>query len=261
MSDPRRINLSLPADYLSKPAEKVRDWLRKNTASLRALGETEMVTRVRSALGAQITALNDGDIAVVVREWAKNNGIRLPGQAAGPGPGESEIVARVKKIFAAIPSAVEYKWSNGAAIVSVSGLTTQLNTGNRQHSVRRSWDGGLEFKTQTPGMAFTASASEKNWRLELAFGPLAPNLDEIGTVFTKGEAALRGALGSLDKVDWRNPSKTKQVFSPYLDPLKSAMEAASRAAKLRSGAASVSAWVGGSPSGGGAGGLQLTIVF
>jgi hypothetical protein len=132
---------------------------------------------------------------------------------------------------------------------------------NLRHSVKRSWGGDLEFKTQAPGMAFAVSMSEKNWRMELSFGPLAPNLDEIGTVFTRGEAALRGTLGSLDKVDWTNPSKTKQVVSPYLDPLKSAMEAASRAAKLRSGAASVSAWVGSGPSGGAAGGFQLTIVF
>jgi fructose-1,6-bisphosphatase/sedoheptulose 1,7-bisphosphatase-like protein len=107
MSDPRRINLSVPADYLSQPTEKVRDWLRQNTAALRALGETEIVTRVRSALGAQITALNDGDIAVDVREWAKDNGIRLPGQAAGPGPGESEMVARVKKIGSCVAT-VQY---------------------------------------------------------------------------------------------------------------------------------------------------------
>lgn len=86
MSDPRKINLSLPADYISKPAGKVRDWLRANTASLRALRESDIVIKIRSALGAQITALNDGDLSAMVREWAKANGIQLPGMAAGPGP-------------------------------------------------------------------------------------------------------------------------------------------------------------------------------
>jgi len=159
MSDPRSINLSLPADYIAKPAEKVRDWLSKNTASLRALGETDIVRRVHSALGAQITALNDGDIAVVVREWAKNNGIRLPGQAAGPGPSESEMVARVKQIFAAIPTSVEYKRSHGAASVSVSGLTTQLKTGHLQHAVRRSWGGASSSKRRR-----RAWRSQPRWR-------------------------------------------------------------------------------------------------
>lgn len=261
MSDPRKIDLSLRPDYILRPAEKVREWLGLNTASLRAMREADIVTKLRAALGPQITALNDGDLAAMVREWAKANGIQLPGMAAGAGPGESEIVARLKRLFASIPTSVDYKWSNGAAVVSVSGATLRLNTGSLQHAVTRSWGGELEFKTQAPGVAFTVSMGEKDWRLMMAFGKLAPNLSELESVFKKGEAALRGALGNLDKVDWKNPSKTKQVFAPYLDPIKSAVDAASKSAKLQAGDLSLGAWVGSGPTGGAAGGVQLTIVF
>jgi hypothetical protein len=138
----------------------------------------------------------------------------------------------------------------------------KLQSGNLQHSLTRSWGGDLQFKTQAPGVAFTASMGEKDWKMTLAFGQLAPDLNELESVFKKGEAALRGALGDLDKVDWKNPSKTKQVFTPYLDPIKSAVDAASKSAKLRPGDLALGAWVGSSPSGGGvAGGVQLTILF
>lgn len=261
MSDPRKVNLSLPADYISKPAEKLRQWLRANTASLRSLGESEIVAKARAALGPQIGVLNDGDLAAMTKEWVKENGIQLPGTAAGPGPGESEIVARLKKLFASIPTSVSFKWSGGAAVVSVSGATLQISSGRLKHSVGAGWGGSLEFKTQAPGVAFTVSMGEKDWRMTMAFGKLAPNLGDLESVFKKGEAALRGALGSLDKVDWKNPSKTKQVFAPYLDPIKSAVDAASKSANLKAGDASLGAWVGSGPSGGVAGGIQLTILF
>ena len=261
MSDPRKVNLSLRPNYISKPAEKVREWLGLNTASLRALREADIVMKVRSALGPQITALNDGDLAAMVREWAKANGIQLPGMAAGAGPGESEIVARLKRLFASIPTSVDYKWSNGAAVVSVSGATLRLNTGSVQHALTRSWGGDLEFKTQAPGVAFTVSMGEKDWRLMMAFGKLAPNLGDLESVFKKGEAAVRGALGNIDKLDPRNLSKSKQVIAPYIDPIKSAVTAASRAASLQAGDFSLGAWVGGGPVGGGVAGLQLTIIF
>ncbi len=261
MTDFRRINLNLPPDYISKPAEKVRKWLQANTNSLRALGESQIIRQVRNALAAQITALNDADISVMVQGWARDNGIRLPGPPAGAGPSESEIVARLKKVLGSIPTSVDYKWLNRVVTISVSGATMKLYSGKVQHSVKRSWGGELEFKTQAPGVAFTASLSEKDWRLQLSFGQLAPNLSDLEGVFKKGEAALRGALGDLDKIDWRNVSKTKQAFKPYLDPVKSAVEAVSKSAKLRPGDTSLSGWVGGGPAGGVSGGLQLTIVF
>lgn len=260
MTDPRKINLSLSPDYIAKPAEKVRNWLQSNTASLRALDASTIVAKVRTALGPHIHALNDGDLAAMVAEWAKTNGIQSPG-AAGKGPGEAEIVSRLKRLFASIPTSIDYRSEAGAVTVSVSGATVQLNAGKLQHSVTRSWGGDFEFKTQAPGLAFTLALGEKDWRLMMAFGKLAPNLGDIESVFKKGEAALRGALGDIDKLDVRNVSKSKQVIAPYIDPVKAAVTTASRAASMKAGDFSLGAWVGGGPAGGGVAGLQLTIVF
>lgn len=261
MTDPRKINLSLPADYIAKPAEKVRNWLQSNTASLRMLDESSIVAKARTALGPQIAALNDGDLGAMVTEWAKANGIQTPGAAAGRGPGEAEIVSRLKRLFSSIPTSIDYRWKNGAAQVAVSGATLQMKTGPLQHSATRSWGGNFEFKTQAPGVAFTVALGEKDWRLTMAFGKLAPNLSDLESVFKKGEAAVRGALSNIDKLDVRNISKSKQALAPYLDPIKSAVTAASQSAKLQAGDLSLGAWVGGGPVGGIAGGAQLTIVF
>jgi hypothetical protein len=261
MGDTHRINLSLPPDYISRPSEKVRKWLQQNISSLRTLGETQIIQRVRSVLGSQISVLNDADIAAVVQGWAKDNGFRLSAPPGGPGPSKSELVARMKKVLAAIPTTVEHEWKNGVATISVSGATAKLYHGKMQHSVSRSWGGDLQFKTQASGVAFTASMSDKDWHLTLSFGESAPNISDLETVFKKGEAALRGALRDLDKVDWGNPSKTKQVFTPYLDPVKSAVDAVSKAAKRRPGDISLDVSVGSAPSGGLAGGPRLTIVF
>lgn len=261
MSDPRKINLSLPADYIAKPAEKVRNWLQSNTASLRMLDQSGVVAKVRSALGPQITALNDGDLAGMVAEWAKANGIPGAGAGGARGPGEAEIVARLKRLFASIPTSIEYKWENGAAQVSVSGATVQMQTGPLKNSATRGWGGNYEFKTQAPGVAFSVQLDQKDWRLMMSFGKLAPNLGDLESVFKKGEAAVRGALGNIDKLDLRNLSKSKQVIAPYIEPIKSAVTAASRAANLQAGDFSLGAWVGGGPAGGGVAGLQLTIIF
>ena len=59
---------------------------------------------------------------------------------------------------------------------------------------------------------------------------------------------MRGVLSNLDKVDFRDPGKTKTQFSPYLDPIKSAIDAASKTAAARPGDVSFGAWVqGGAP--------------
>lgn len=261
MGDPRKINLNLPADYISGPSGKVRDWLNANTSALRALTEEQIVSRIRATLGLQIQALNDRDLEPLVQEWAKNKGILLSKPGPGPGPTEPEIVARLKQVMGSIPISVNYRFQNGVATVDVSGATLKLYSGKVQHSISGSWGGELQFKTQAPGVAFAAAMSQKDWKLSLQFGKEAPNLSDLESVFKKGEAALRGALSQLDKVDWKNPGKTKQLLNPYIDPIKAAVDAASKSAKARAGDLSFGVWVGSGSPGGVAGGLQLTILF
>lgn len=261
MGDPRKANLSLPADYIDKPAGQVRGWLQSNTQSIRMLEPQAIVARVRNALGPQIRALNDNDLAGLVAEWARNNGIApatLPPRTA---PGEPEIVAQLKKTFGAIPTSIKLNRNNVGGEISVSGATATIRTGPAVHSVSRSWGGNYELKTQVPGAAFVLALGEKDWRMSLTFGSEVPDLSSLDGVFRKGEAAMRGALGNIDKLDVRNPGKTKQVLAPYLDPIKAAVTAAAKSAGVKPNSINFGVWTGGSPSTGATAGVQLTIVF
>lgn len=261
MGDPRKVNLSLPADYIDKPSGQVRSWLQSNTSSIRMLDQSQIVARVRTALGPQIRALNDGDLAALVAEWAKANGIApatIPPRAA---PGEPEIVAQIKKTFGAIPTSIKFNRSNVGGEISVSGATAQIRTGPLLNSLSRSWGGNYEFKTQVPGAAFVLAVGESDWRMSLTFGSEVPGLSSLDAVFRKGEAAMRGALSNIDKLDLRNPGKSKQVLAPYLDPIKSAVTAAAKSASVKSNSINFGVWTGSGASTGATAGVQLTIVF
>ncbi len=263
---PRKIDLSLPANYFSKPMTRVRDWLEKNTNSLRAVAEPQIVLRIRGALGSEISVLNDGDISALVRSWAEDHGFRLV-TPPGPPPGikESELKARLARLFGAIPTEINCDWGSGRGTISVSGLTAKLYAGKMQYSISRSWGGDLQFKTQAPGAVFAASLSSEKWSLTFTMGKLAPSISDLESVFKKGQAALIGAVGEIPNIDWSSVSKTKEKFAPYLDPIKSAVDAVSKTAALKPGDVSFGAWIEGGVPGGKAqgvtGGLRLTILF
>jgi hypothetical protein len=265
MSEPRKIDLNLSPTYFSKPMSLVSDWLDKNTASLRASTEPQIILRVRGALGSQISVLNDGDISALIKSWAQSKGIRLPGTPAGDHPLQTgEIITKLKKLFGAIPTEVNVNWRGGSASITVSGATLNLRSGKVQYSVGTPWSGALDFKTQVPGAVFAASLSSDKWKMSFTIGKLAPDISKLEDVFKSGEKALRGAIGDLDRIDWHSASKTKEVFSPYLDPIKNAVDAAVKAAAVKPGDVSFGIWVEGPTSGGPqgvSGGLRLTIVF
>lgn len=261
MGDPRKANFSLPADYIDKPASQVRSWLQSNSPTIRMLDPPAITARVRSVLGMQIRALNDADLAVLVDEWARNNGIAPSNPAPRGAPGEPEILAQLKKTFGAIPTSIKLNRNNVGGEISVSGATATIRTGPMVSAVSRGWGGNFELKTQVPGAAFVLALDQKDWRMSLTFGSDLPDLSSLDGVFRKGEAAMRGALANIDKLDMRNPAKSKQILTPYLDPIKSAVTAAARSASARQNSVNVGVWTGSSPSTGATAGIQLTIVF
>lgn len=266
-SVPRPINLNLPSDYFSKPTTKLLDWLEQNIASLRMLSEGQIILKARSALGSDISVLNNDDLAAHIRSWARSHGFQLMGGPAGAASaGDPQILEDLKKFFGSIPTEVKWVMSPGSAAIDMSGLTATLDTGKTQIAITQGWDGGMGFKTTTSGMEFEATIGPKTWSMTFTIGRLAPDLMGLHSVFKKGESALRGVLGNLDKIDVRNPSKTKQAFSPYLDPIKYAIDQASKTFKQRPGDISFGAWaqsgVPGAPEAGGvSAGVQFTIVF
>ncbi len=266
---PRKINLNLPSDYLSKPWTKFAEWLEANTASLRLLSQDQIIQRARRNLGSDLSRLNDGDLAAQIREWAKSRGFALPG-SSGAAPiraGDPEVVERLKELFASIPTKVKWVYPGGDTVaIDVSGFTATVNSRQTRSTLSLGWNEAIEFKTQTSGMTFAASLGPQNWSLTFTIGRMAPNVSDLESIFKKGEAAMRGVLSNLDKVDFRDPGKTKNQFSPYLDPIKSAIDAASKTAAARPGDVSFGAWVqGGVPgtpgAGGMSGGVGLTILF
>lgn len=270
MPGPRKLDLSLPPDYLARPSMRVGDWLEKNTNSLRALVEAQIIQRVRSALSAEISALSDADIAAQVKAWADRHGFRLvsPPPFSPHSAGESEIVSRLKKLFGSIPTSVQCNWNQGSATLSVSGATATLDAGKLKFAVSGGWNGEVQFKTQAPNAVFTASISPEKWSLTFTMGRLAPNISDLESVFKKGETALRGVLAEAGKIDWNNPSRVKDQFSPYLDPIKAAVDTASKIAAQRPGDVSFGAWIQGGVPGapdsaprGVTAGIRLTILF
>jgi hypothetical protein len=266
---PRNINLNLPTDYLFKPTAKFVDWLERKTTSLRMLTEDQIIQRARAALGPDLARLNNGDLAAQIAQWAKSRGFVVAG-SSGSAPvraGDPEVVDRLKKLFASIPTDVKWVYPSGDSVaINMSGFTATVNSGQTRSTLSLGWNETLQFKTQTSGMTFAASIGPQNWNLTFTIGRMAPNISDLESIFKKGEAAMRGVLSNLDKVDFRDPGKTKTQFSPYLDPIKSAIDAASKTAAARPGDVSFGAWVqGGVPGAQGAGavsgGVGLTILF
>jgi hypothetical protein len=265
---PRKINLNLPSDYFSVPMTRFVAWLNANTASLRLLSEDQIIQRARTVLGPDLSRLNDGDLAAQIHEWATSNHFALPGSgvSAQVEPGDPEIVDRLKKLFASISPEVKWVYPGGDAAINVSGFTATVSAGQTRSTLALGWNETIQFKTQASGMTFAASVGPQSWSLTFTIGRTAPNIPDVESIFRKGEAAMRGVLSNLDKVDLRDPGKTKNQFSPYLDPIKSAIDAASKTAAMRRGDVSFGAWAqGGVPAAGGLGGVSggvgLTILF
>jgi hypothetical protein len=258
--DPPRYLPRLSPTYTSKPMDALFTWLDNNTNSLRGLTEDQIVQRARGALGPSVSVLNNGDIAAAVKSWAKSQGITL---ADGPGPaipraGDPAVVANLKKLLGSIPTSVTWVGCQGSLGISVSGATATLNQGNTQVSLNASFS-GLKLETQTSGMTFGATIGAKDWNLTFTFGRVIPNIPDMATVFKNGSSAVSGVLSNLGQIDPRDPNKTKQAFSPYLDPIKQSIDSAARIAKARPGDISVGAWIQGGMPGGPPGGGPPTV--
>jgi hypothetical protein len=187
----------------------------------------------------------------------------LPASGASvPAPGDPEVLERLKKLFASLPP----KWVIGGGrgpAIEISGLTAKLKSGPNTISLGTD---GIELKTQAGGMSFSASIGQQNWTMTFTIGRKAPKMSDYETVFKNGEAAIRGVLANLNKVDFKDPGKTKTTFSPYLTPITAAIDAASSTAAMRPGDISFGAWLqgggqGGVPTAPSTGGVMLTIVF
>src|ERR1700751_4050922 len=230
------------------PVSLLRDWLAKNTESLRMIPERDIILQARLAV-PEISQMDNGDIAWEIHQWAKTHSflpVDLPGaptyivpgsQGATPvRAGDPEIIDRLKSLLTTLKSVpTEIKWTgkDASAAISVSGEPATLGP----VEATAGWDRTLELKTTVSDMEFSAKINpvDKNWEMTFQIGEEVPNLSDVASIFTKGESAMRGVIMNADKVDLKNPSKTVQQFKQYVDPIKEAVEAADKIAKQRPG--------------------------
>ena len=234
------------------PVSLLRDWLAKNTENLRMIPERDIIRSARLGV-PEISQMDNGDVAWEIHQWAKTHSflpVDLPGtptyvpgsQGATPvRAGDPEIIDRLKallKTLQSIPTEIKWTGKEASAAISVSGLTATLGAGgNAKLEASAGWDRTLELKTSVSGMDFSAKIdpANKNWEMTFTIGNEVPNLSDVANVFQKGESALRGVVTNAGKVDLSNPSKTVQQFKPFVDPIKEAVDAASKIAKQRPG--------------------------
>ena len=261
------------------PVSLLQDWLLKNTDNLRLIPERDIILQARLAL-PEISDMDNGDIAWEIHKWAETHSFLpvnfvgtpsfvVPGSpgAAPVRAGDPEILERLKallKTLQSIPTEVKWTGDGASAGVSVSGATASLGKGNEKLQATAGWDRTLELKTDLSGMTFSAKIDpvNKNWTMTFTIGRQAPNLSDVANVFQQGDGALRGVVSNLDKVDFSSPGKTVRQFTPYVTPIKAAVDAASKIAAQRPGDISFGVSLkGGSQTSPGSGGVTATGLF
>ncbi len=267
------------------PAEILRDWLLDNTDSLRMRPERDIILMARLELGYQLKDMDNGDIAWEIHKWAETHSFLpvnwqgTPGSAvpanSGAAPvraGDPEILDRLKelmKTLGSIPTELKWVGDGVSAGISVSGATVTAGKGDAKITATAGWNRSLELKTAVSGMSFAAKIdpANQNWSMTFTIGRQSPNLSNVANVFQQGESAIRGVLSNANKVDFTNPGKTVQTFTPYLAPIKDAIDAAGKIAAQRPGdisfGVSLKGGLPGAPAGsGGVTGMALfTVIF
>jgi len=267
------------------PTEVLQDWLLKNTDSLRMRPERDIILTARLELAYQLKDMDNGDIAWEIHKWAETHSFLpvnwqgTPGSAvpanAGAAPvraGDPEILERLKnlmKTFGSLSTALTWVGDGVSAGITVTGATVTAGKGDAKVTATAGWNRSLELKTAISGMSFAAKIdpANQNWSMTFTIGKQAPNLSDVANVFQQGESAIRGVLSNANKVDFTNPGKTVQQFTPYLAPIKEAIDAAGKIAAQRPGeisfGVSLKGGLPGAPAGtGGVTGMALfTVVF
>jgi hypothetical protein len=263
------------------PTQVLRDWLLNNTDTLRMSPERDIILMARVELGSQISELDNGDIACEIHKWAETHSLLpmnwqgtpaflVPGNAGGAPvrAGDPEILDDLKamlRTLGLIPTELKWVGDGASAGISFSGLAATVGGSGAKAQVTAGWDRTVELKTDVSGMSFSAKIDpvNQNWNMTFTIGRQVPNLSDVANVFQQGEGAIRGVLSNADKVDFSNPGKTVQVFTPYVTPIKAAVDAASKIAAQRPGeisfGVSLKGGFAGAPSG--SGGVTVTGVF
>jgi hypothetical protein len=262
------------------PVQVLQDWLLKNTDSLRVSPERDIILMARVELGSQLSEMDNGDIAYEIHKWAETHSLLpvnwqgTPGFVVPGGPGatpvragDPEILDDLKallKTLGLIPTELKWVGDGASAGISFSGLTATVGGSGAKAQLTAGWDRTVELKTDVSGMSFSAKIDpvNQNWNMTFTIGRQVPNLSDVANVFQQGEGAIRSVLSNAGKVDFSNPGKTVQLFTPYVTPIKAAVDAASKIAAQRPGEISFGVSLkGGFPGASGPSGVTVLGVF
>jgi hypothetical protein len=258
-------SLNLPPDYIDPEVKKaqqaVRTWLDNSTQNLMLHAMVDLIRQVRvNVPGASVLA--DGEIQIIIQQWADDNGITIPAISVFPGSGgaqppanqpttslaDSDIVSSISKAFGKIPSELKVERSYGKAVINATGATIDLGSRDQRIGGSLKWNGEMGIKASSSGLSFEGSLTKDTWNLKASFtvGSAVPNLSDLATIFEKGLQGLNGGVDEISKglAQSKDISAIKERVSPYWDEVDKAVKTASQIAKVKAGKVSVSVEAG-----------------
>jgi len=259
MSD--QISLNLPSNYvdpeMKKAQQAVRAWLDTNIQKLRFYAMLDLIHQVRANV-SDASMLADGEIQIVIQQWADDNAIPIPALSVFPGTGgaqppanqpatslaDSDIASSISKTFGQIPTEIKVERSYGKAVINATGATIDLGSRDQRIGGSLKWNGEMGIKASSSGLSFEGNLTKDTWSLKASFtlGSAVPNLSDLATIFEKGVQGLNGAVDEVSKglAQPKDISAIKDKVSPYWDEVDKAVKAASQIAKVKAGKVSVS---------------------
>jgi hypothetical protein len=240
-----------------------------------------VVKDVKLSLFYGMSPLSDDEIRKVVVQWAAIHAVGLvlrnpptgpPVSMSGgtsPPAADSELIDSVKKALSTVVDGVTIGRNGANVNIAVTGLTTNLKSGDKSVSLGIAWGGTLKLDAASGPFHFSGSLAKDKWEITLSFpqDTYIPDLSSVGRVFTEGEKAVRKmADATRNFSDISDARKIGSLVKPHAAAVQSAVEAASGIAKAsKKGGPSFGFRVGSPDPGPGEekmpGGVQGTVVF
>lgn len=237
----------------------VRTWLAEHRLDVGLTARMPgLITRVRLEVGKlrpSLVIASDQRILDLLHTAAKAVGVRLPADELPTTRTEAEIKAATEQGLLA-KFAVSVTREGGRFNVVAMGATPALVGDGAQLAIdsdgvryqvkdsasrinttlQATTDMGLKFSTAIGEMSFTAGIDPNQWQIGLSFGPEAPALASLPTIFANAQRALGAAASGVLAGDKTSPKALYDAqVSPHMPAIKTALAAAKATAAIQPG--------------------------
>lgn len=237
----------------------VRTWLSEHRLDVGLTARMPgLITRVRLEVGKlrpSLVIASDQRILDLLHAAAKSVGVKLPADELPTTRTEAEIKAAAEQgllakfavsvtreggrfnvvAFGATPALI----GDGAQLaIDTDGVRYQVkDSGSRINTtLQATTDMGLKFSTAIGEMSFTAGIDPNQWQIGLSFGPEAPALASLPTIFANAQKALGAAASGVLAGDKTSPKALYDAqVSPHMPAIKTALAAAKATAAIQPG--------------------------